>query len=196
MNKKLILKTVLITAAIMIVLLIAIAAANNFITKSKSDSIMANTTVLFKTTKGDIKIELYTQDMPITAGNFEKLVKQGFYNGIIFHRVIPGFMVQGGDPKGTGTGGPGYNIKDEFSAKKEVNKNNRGTLSMANAGPDTGGSQFFINVVNNNFLDMKHPVFGKVVEGMDVVDAIVNVQTGRNDKPLTDVKILNATIVQ
>lgn len=149
------------------------------------------TSVLLQTTKGDITIEL-AKDMPITAGNFEKLVKEGFYDGVIFHRVIPDFMVQGGDPTGTGMGGPGYEIKDEFT---KHNKNDRGTISMANAGPNTGGSQFFINVVDNNFLDKKHPVFGRVVKGMDVVDAIVNTPRDRNDKPRTEVKIVKAKVL-
>src|SRR5207248_1842667 len=112
----------------------------------------SNKKVKFETTEGNITIKL-DSTMPITAGNFEKLVNQGFYNGVIFHRVIDGFMIQGGDPTGTGMGGPGYTIKDEFSKN---NKNDRGTISMANAGPNTGGSQFFINLVNNNFLDTKH----------------------------------------
>ena len=129
--------------------------------------------------------------MPITAGNFETLVKKGFYDGVIFHRVIPNFMIQGGDSSGTGMGGPGYVIKDEFGKN---NRNDRGTIAMANAGPNTGGSQFFINVANNNFLDTKHPVFGKVVEGMDVVDKIVNVKTV-NDRPVEEVKIIKATIL-
>jgi peptidylprolyl isomerase len=130
--------------------------------------------------------------MPVTAGNFEKLVAKGFYEGVIFHRVIPKFMIQGGDPTGTGTGGPGYAIKDEFT---KSNKNNRGTISMANAGPNTGGSQFFINLVNNNFLDSKHPVFGEVVEGMDVVEKIGKTKTGRNDKPVETIKIVKATVL-
>lgn len=153
-----------------------------------------NTQVLLKTSQGDITIELYTEQMPITAGNFEKLVSDGFYNGVIFHRIINGFMIQGGDPTGTGMGGPGYSIKDEFT-NTELDKNNRGTLSMANAGPNTGGSQFFLNLVNNNFLDGKHPVFGKVVKGMDVVDKIANVATDANDKPIEKVEIIEATIV-
>ena len=138
-----------------------------------------------------VVIEL-DKNMPITAGNFESLVKKGFYNGVIFHRVIPGFMIQGGDPTGTGMGGPGYKIKDEFTSN---NRNDRGTISMANSGPDTGGSQFFINLVDNNFLDGKHPVFGKVVSGMEVVDAIGKVKTGAGDKPLQDVVILEARIL-
>ena len=150
------------------------------------------TTVTLETNKGNIVINLYS-DMPITTENFEKLVKEGFYDEVIFHRVIDGFMLQGGDPTGTGTGGPGYTIEDEFT-HEGGNKNNRGTISMANAGPNTGGSQFFINLVDNNFLDTKHPVFGKVIEGMDVVDAIAKVPKGANDKPLEDVVIIKATI--
>jgi peptidylprolyl isomerase len=147
--------------------------------------------VKLETTMGTIKIAL-APDMPITAGNFETLVKKGYYNGVIFHRVIAGFMLQGGDPTGTGCGGPGYTIKDEFSPG---NRNDRGTISMANAGPNTGGSQFFINLVNNNFLDGKHPVFGKVVEGMDVVDKIGKTKTGHGDKPLKDVVIVKAEMI-
>jgi len=149
------------------------------------------TRVLLQTTMGNITIELY-DNMPITAGNFEKLVRAGYYDGVIFHRVMAGFMVQGGDPTGTGMGGPGYTIPDEFT---DSNNNSRGTIAMANAGPNTGGSQFFINVVNNSFLDPKHPVFGKVVVGMDVVDRIVNTKTDQNDRPLQEVKIIKAVVV-
>ena len=147
--------------------------------------------VLLETTMGNVKIELF-DDMPVTAGNFRKLVEKGFYNGVIFHRVIPGFMIQGGDPTGTGMGGPGYTIKDEFNKKYS---NSRGTLSMANAGPNTGGSQFFINVVDNHYLDGKHPVFGRVTEGMDVVDSISNVKRDRNDPPLSQVAIKTAKVL-
>ncbi|MBU0898395.1 MAG: peptidylprolyl isomerase [Nanoarchaeota archaeon] len=147
--------------------------------------------VLLETSMGNIVIELY-DDMPVTAGNFKKLVEEGFYDGVIFHRIIDGFMIQGGDPTGTGMGGPGYKIEDEFS---EHNENNRGTLSMANAGPNTGGSQFFINLADNNFLDTKHPVFGKVVEGMDIVDKIAKVQKDGSNKPLEEVKIIKAKMI-
>ena len=150
-----------------------------------------HTIVSLDTTMGEIQIELFDDTMPITAGNFKKLAGQGFYDGVIFHRVIQGFMIQGGDPTGTGTGGPGYEIQDEFTKN---NRNDRGTISMANAGPNTGGSQFFINVVNNNFLDAKHPVFGKVIKGMDVVDSISKVKGDSADRPLTDVTIEKATI--
>src|SRR3989344_5907067 len=146
--------------------------------------------VLLKTNMGDIKIELYN-NMPITAGNFEKLVKEEYYDNVIFHRIIPNFMIQGGDPTGTGMGDPGYKIDDEFKG----HKNNRGTIAMANSGPNTGGSQFFINLVDNNFLDSKHPVFGKVIEGMDIVDKIANVKTDSNDRPIKEVIIIKATII-
>jgi peptidylprolyl isomerase len=147
--------------------------------------------VRLETNMGNIMIAL-DPDMPVTAGNFETLVKKGYYNGVIFHRIIDGFMLQGGDPTGTGRGGPGYVIKDEFPAN---NRNDRGTISMANAGPNTGGSQFFINLVGNNFLDSKHPVFGKVVEGMDVVDKIAKVKTGAGDRPVQNVTIIRAVMV-
>jgi len=147
--------------------------------------------VRLETNMGNITIAL-DPAMPVTAGNFETLVKKGFYDGVIFHRVIDGFMLQGGDPDGTGRGGPGYVIKDEFT---NANRNNRGTISMANSGPNTGGSQFFINLVNNNFLDTKHPVFGNVVEGMDVVDKIGKTKTGAGDRPVQNVTIIRAVMV-
>jgi len=150
----------------------------------------SGSTVRLETNKGNITIAL-DPEMPITAGNFSTLAKKGFYDGVIFHRVIAGFMLQGGDPTGTGRGGPGYVIKDEFTAH---NRNDRGTISMANAGPNTGGSQFFINLVNNNFLDTKHPVFGRVIEGMDVVDKIGNAATDDNDRPKDRVVILHAIV--
>jgi peptidylprolyl isomerase len=152
------------------------------------------TRVKLETNYGDIVINLYS-DMPITTGNFIKLVEAGTYNGVIFHRVIEGFMIQGGDPTGTGYGDPKIpNIKDEFS-HAGGNKNNRGTIAMANAGPNTGSSQFFINLVDNNFLDTKHPAFGKVIEGLDVVDKIAQVETDRNDKPLEKVVIIKASVL-
>ena len=147
---------------------------------------------LLETNMGNIEIELFEKEMPVTTGNFRKLVEKGFYNGVIFHRVIKDFMIQGGDPTGTGMGGPGYSIKDEFS---KSNRNDRGTISMANAGPNTGGSQFFINLVNNNYLDRKHPVFGKVVKGMDVVDKIGSTKTDAGDRPVNKVVINKATII-
>ena len=158
------------------------------------------TTVIMHTTMGDIKIQMH-DDMPITTGNFVKLAKEGFYDGVIFHRVIDGFMIQGGGPTGTGMGGPGYNIQDEFGTG---HSNIRGTIAMANTGrPNTGGSQFFINTVNNTYLDKEnpqtpyaHPVFGTVLEGMDVVDKIGRVETDRNDKPLQDVVIQSIEVIE
>jgi peptidylprolyl isomerase len=147
--------------------------------------------VRLETTMGNITIEL-RPDMPVTAGNFVKLAGQGYYDGTIFHRVIDGFMIQGGDPTGTGRGGPGYTIRDEFTAN---NRNVRGTIAMANAGANTGGSQFFINLVDNPHLNTKHPVFGKVVEGMGAVDRIGKVKTDSTDRPLTPVKIVKATVL-
>jgi len=153
----------------------------------------STTRVKLETSQGDIIINLYS-DMPITTGNFKKLVEQGFYDGVIFHRIIDGFMLQGGDPDGTGMGGPGYEIKDEFT-HAGGNKNNRGTISMANSGPNTGGSQFFLNLVDNNFLDPKHPAFGEIKEGLDVIDKIAKLPKDTNDKPLEEVKIIKASIL-
>jgi peptidylprolyl isomerase len=151
------------------------------------------TKVLLKTNMGDITIAL-RNDMPITTGNFKNLVQKGTYNGTIFHRVIPNFMIQGGDPTGTGYGDPSIpDIKDEFT---KSNHNDRGTIAMANAGPNTGSSQFFINVVNNNYLDAMHPVFGAVISGMDVVDKISKVKRNSNDKPKENVTIVEASILQ
>jgi len=151
--------------------------------------------VLLKTTMGDIKIELY-DDMPITTGNFKKLVQQGIYDGTIFHRVIDGFMIQGGDPTETGYGDPSIPaIPDEFT---DHNRNDRGTIAMANAGPNTGSSQFFINLVDNDSLNDKHPVFGEVIEGMDVVDRIgkVEIDPNNNNRPLLDVEIIKAELIE
>jgi peptidylprolyl isomerase len=156
-----------------------------------TDSAAPKKLVRLETSMGNIVIEL-DPEMPITAGNFETLVKKGYYDGVIFHRIIDGFMIQGGDPTGTGRGGPGYAIKDEFTKN---NRNDRGTISMANSGPNSGGSQFFLNLVNNNFLDGKHPVFGKIVEGMAVVDKMGKVKTGPGDRPLQNVTIIHAVMV-
>jgi len=161
-----------------------------------SDTILnKNTKVLLETNYGNIEIELYSKQMPITSNNFKNLVEKGTYNKVIFHRIIPNFMIQGGDPTGTGFGDSSIpNIKDEFT-KTNLDENNRGTISMANAGPNTGSSQFFINLADNNFLDGKHPVFGKITKGMDVIDKIAKVQTNSQDKPLEDVVIIKASII-
>jgi cyclophilin family peptidyl-prolyl cis-trans isomerase len=133
-----------------------------------------------KTTEGDIVFELFDEDAPKTVSNFKQLASQGFYDGLIFHRVIKDFMVQGGCPEGTGTGGPGYQFEDEINAHKVV----RGALAMANAGPDTNGSQFFIVTVDEApWLDGKHTVFGEVTQGMDVVDRLEAVPTDARDRP-------------
>lgn len=174
---------------------------------AQDDETIENKIVTLKTNKGDIKIELFLDKAPITAGNFLKLAKSDFYDGVTFHRVIPNFMIQGGDPlskddnpDNDGQGGPGYFIEDEFSPEFS---NVRGAVSMANAGPGTGGSQFFINTVDNTFLDYdkeplssKHPVFGRVVEGMAVVDAIASVATSGppNNRPIEDVIIQNVVV--
>ena len=130
---------------------------------------MPNRTAILETTKGTIKFELYEAEAPITTKNFIDLAQKGFYNGLTFHRVIRGFMIQGGCPKGDGTGGPGYSIRDEFHPKL---KHTKGAVSMANAGPNTGGSQFFITEAPQPHLDGKHSVFGQVREGQNVVESI------------------------
>lgn len=145
-----------------------------------------------ETTKGTITLELYPEDAPKTVENFRTLAKKGFYNGIIFHRVIPGFMVQTGDPTGTGRGGPGYAFADEFSPKRT--HNGPGILSMANAGPGTNGSQFFITLAATPWLDGKHTIFGRVVKGQEVVDAIAAAPRDANDKPKTDIKMTSVTV--
>ena len=148
----------------------------------------------FNTNMGNFEVELYNDKAPLTVGNFIKLVDEKFYNGLIFHRVIPDFMIQTGCPHGTGFGGPGYTIQDEF--RKDIS-HDKGVLSMANTGtPNTGGSQFFITVKETKWLDGKHAIFGKVIDGMDVIDKISKVQTGRNDKPLKDVKINSIKIIE
>lgn len=145
-----------------------------------------------------IKAELYPDKAPNTVNNFIDLVKSGFYNGIIFHRVINGFMIQGGDPAGVGTGGPGYTIRGEFALngfKQNDIKHTRGVLSMARAmNPNSAGSQFFIMHQNATHLDGQYAAFGKVIEGMDVVDFIANVRTDWNDKPKTPQIMTNVTV--
>ena len=146
---------------------------------------MANPTVTFDTNHGTFKAEMFEDKAPKTVGNFLELAKKGYYDGVIFHRVIDGFMIQGGDPTGTGRGGPGYTIKDEFGPGLE--HTGEGLFSMANAGPDTGGSQFFITLAATRWLDGKHAIFGKVIEGMEVVRAIGKVPTGAQNRPREDV---------
>jgi len=153
---------------------------------------MANPTVTIETNHGTITAEMFVDKAPTTAGNFIELVKKGFYDGIIFHRVIEGFMIQGGDPTGTGRGGPGYTIKDEFGAG--LAHAHPGIFSMANAGPNSGGSQFFITLAATPWLDGKHAIFGKVTAGLDVVKTIGKVQTARGDRPVQDVVMKKVTV--
>ncbi|OGI72928.1 hypothetical protein A3D42_01635 [Candidatus Nomurabacteria bacterium RIFCSPHIGHO2_02_FULL_41_18] len=201
------------TTVIIFALLLVVGAGVLFYVKStgnsapaekleKKDNLNNNKTmsiVTLHTNKGDIEIELFVDRTPNTVANFTKLAGEGFYNGVKFHRVIPGFMIQGGDPLTKddskvalwGTGGPGYSFADEITPE---NKNDIGTISMANAGPNTNGSQFFINTAANNFLDGKHTVFGRVVSGMETVSAIENIPTGEADRPLNPVVINTVTI--
>lgn len=154
---------------------------------------------ILHTNKGDITIELFDADAPKTVANFTKLAREGYYDGTKFHRVIRNFMIQGGDPQSKddamiarwGTGGPGYTFEDEIHAN---NRNAVGTISMANAGPNTNGSQFFINTADNNFLDPKHTVFGRVTTGMEVVQAIEGTATGQNDRPIEPMVIQSITL--
>jgi cyclophilin family peptidyl-prolyl cis-trans isomerase len=150
-----------------------------------------SSTAVMHTNHGDITLELFDEEAPKTVENFKKLAGDDFYNGVIFHRVIKDFMIQGGDPTGTGTGGPGYTFEDEFNEHKVV----RGALAMANAGPNTNGSQFFIVTTDAApWLDGKHTVFGHVVDGMDVVDKIEASDTDRSDKPREEARIESVTL--
>jgi peptidylprolyl isomerase len=199
-------KTVLIVALLVAVAAIIVAynmLGNNVSNENGSTQNITSTQmkVLLETSMGDILIEL-RDDMPITTENFKNLVQQGVYNGTIFHRVVnlPNslVMIQGGDPTGTGYGDPSIpSIQDEFSENPENNKNKMGTIAMANSGPNTGSSQFFINGEYNSHLDNIHPVFGEVIDGLDVVDDILDVETSGepSNKPLEDVTLIRAQLV-
>ena len=150
------------------------------------------TTICMQTSLGEMKFHLFDDEAPKTAKNFADLVQKGFYNGLIFHRVIKDFMVQGGCPYGNGIGGPGYKIPDEFSLK--LHHDRKGLLSMANAGPNTGGSQFFITLVPTPWLDHKHAIFGELISGMDVLDKIASTPTGRDDRPKEPVKMTQVEV--
>lgn len=160
--------------------------------QAKQAPVQANSIAKFETNKGNFTVELFEDKTPITAKNFIDLANKGFYNGTLFHRVIDNFMIQGGDPQGNGTGGPGYTIADEFHPS--LKHTGPGMLSMANRGPNTGGSQFFITLAPTPWLDNKHAIFGKVIEGLDVVQKIGKVKTGANDKPVEDVVVKKITI--
>ena len=175
----------------MIVILLTITT---IITGCSKEAQMANKNrhAIIETSMGTIDVELYEDKAPLTTANFIKLAESGFYNNLTFHRVIPNFMVQTGDPKGDGTGGPGYTIKDEFGVGLKFNQS--GIMAMANAGPNTGGSQFFITTVPTPWLDGKHAIFGQVVKGQDVVVNISMVNRNSQDKPLTPIIIKSITI--
>ena len=151
-----------------------------------------HSTATIETSNGTIVIELYNEQAPRTVQNFVTLAKKGFYNGSIFHRVIPGFMIQTGDPTGTGRGGPGYSFEDEFNP--QLRHTGPGIVSMANSGPNTNGSQFFITLAATPWLDGKHTIFGRVTQGQDVVQAIGAAPRGANDKPLQDIIMIKVTI--
>ncbi len=158
---------------------------------------MSNPIVTIKTTMGTMKAELYPEIAPNTVNNFISLIKKGYYNGVIFHRVIPNFMIQGGDPTGTGMGGPGHKIAGEFSMNGFKNdlKHTPGVLSMARTGdPNSAGSQFFVMVANSPHLDGQYAAFGKLTEGQDVADSIVNVKRNYQDKPAFDVVMEEVTV--
>ncbi len=157
---------------------------------AKDDTIMK---IKIETTAGDIYADLYKEEAPKTVENFATLAKKGFYDGIIFHRVIPGFMIQTGDPTGTGMGGPGYQFKDEFSKKLRHDK--PGVLSMANSGPNTNGSQFFITDAPTPWLDDRHSVFGQVTQGMNVVEKIAQAPRDRQDKPVQKIAMKKVVIL-
>lgn len=194
----------LITLVVLIAVALGIQA---FLIPTQQDTNTINTNqttmkAIITTTKGDIELELFSDLAPNTVTNFVNLAEQDFYNGVKFHRVIKGFMIQGGDPLTKsdadidmwGTGGPGYTFEDEIH---DQNMNQTGTISMANAGPNTNGSQFFINTADNDFLNEKHTVFGRVISGMDVVTAIESVVTTPGyDRPVEPISIISITIEQ
>ncbi len=153
---------------------------------------MSNLTAEFETNRGAFRVQLFPDKAPRTTANFADLARDGFYDGLVFHRVIEGFMIQGGCPEGTGRGGPGHTIDDEFHP--ELRHDSAGVLSMANAGPNTGGSQFFVTLAETPWLDDRHAIFGKVVEGMEVVEEIGTVPTDGSDRPKEDVIMESVTI--
>ena len=189
-SKKIILIVALLAVAVTII--VGYSMLGNNTSNENNQEEITSMKVLLETSMGNITIQL-RDNMPITTENFKNLVQQGVYDSTIFHRVMSDFMIQGGDPNGNGMSDDGIpTIPDEFM---DNNKNNRGTIAMANAGANTGSSQFFINVVNNNYLDDAHPVFGEVIAGLDVVDAISNVETDTNDRPIGAVTIIRAQLI-
>ena len=179
----------ILTLLLIVVFAFLVAACGG---EEKKAEKVKSATAVFETNMGTFEVALATAEAPGTTDNFIKLAKKDFYNGVIFHRVIDGFMIQGGDPTGTGMGGPGYKIKDKFSPK--LKHDSEGVISMANSGPNTGGSQFFITLKGTPWLDGKHAVFGKVTKGMEIVRKIGKIKTGSQDKPLQDVVIKKISI--
>lgn len=188
-------KKIVMCLTLALVFMTTACAAGSFwdFKKDEGESKVANRIAVFDTNMGEFEIELFEDKTPITTKNFIDLAQKGFYDGVIFHRIIDGFMIQGGDPTGTGMGGPGYTIEDEFTP--ELTHESEGILSMANTGrPHTGGSQFFITLAATPWLDGHHTVFGKVIKGMEVVREIGHVKTGPQDRPVHDVVINKITI--
>ena len=188
-------KKIVMCLTLALVFMTTACAAGSFwdFKKEEGESKVANRIAVFDTNMGEFEIELFEDKAPITTKNFIDLAQEGFYDEVIFHRIIDGFMIQGGDPTGTGMGGPGYTIEDEFTP--ELTHESEGILSMANTGrPHTGGSQFFITLAATPWLDGHHTVFGKVVKGIEVVREIGHVKTGPQDRPVHDVVINKITI--
>ena len=188
-------KKIVMCLTLALVFMTTACAAGSFwdFKKDEGESKVANRIAVFDTNMGEFEIELFEDKTPITTKNFIDLAQEGFYDGVIFHRIIDGFMIQGGDPTGTGMGGPGSTIEDEFTP--ELTHESEGILSMANTGrPHTGGSQFFITLAATPWLDGHHTVFGKVIKGMEVVREIGHVKTGPQDRPVHDVVINKITI--
>ncbi len=188
-------KKIVMCLTLALVFMTTACAAGSFwdFKKDEGESKVANRIAVFDTNMGEFEIELFEDKTPITTKNFIDLAQEGFYDGVIFHRIIDGFMIQGGDPTGTGMGGPGYTIEDEFTP--ELTHESEGILSMANTGrPHTGGSQFFITLAATPWLDGHHTVFGKVIKGIEVVREIGHVKTGPQDRPVHDVVINKITI--
>ncbi len=208
MSKKLALIGVVSAAVIILALLFVFKKKNTVLTEEDLSS-MKTVHAIFETSLGDIKIKLYHKEVPKTVANFvdlaegtkeftdslsKKKVKRPFYDGLIFHRVIPDFMIQGGDPTGTGMGGPGYQFEDEFNSALKHDR--PGILSMANSGPNTNGSQFFITEIATPWLDNHHSVFGEVIEGMDIVKKMARVERDQSDKPQEDVVLKKVKIIK
>lgn len=196
MDKKYILITILVLALVIIFFLTYINMKKNTAINDAGNIKSSNPIISLKTNKGDIKIELYKKDSPKTVENFLTLAKKGFYDGLIFHRVISGFMIQGGDPSGNGTGGPGYKFEDELNPETDSYKEGykRGVMAMANSGPNTNGSQFFI--MHTDYpLPHNYTIFGKVIDGIETVDNIASVRTNEDDRPLEPQKIEKIDII-